>query len=263
MLNTNINQNSFLGSKIQYSVERGDFESAMGIIQTVIEHDCENAHAYFLRGNIKLKKEEIQSAIEDYNKAIELNPDNPIYYVSRVLAKIMVHSGQKEQIDDLDRAIALNPSLPEAHFLRGMIDYCVGFYESALQDFDIALKLGWCRGEIFYFKGLAMGKCNQFSPEDRIDAFKRAEDEGFRSPVLFFERALLKLCMGKTAGALDDAYRAIEIAPDFSEAYRLAMQIHIKYGEPDKARELADFMNLHREKKRKKRVPKKDLTKIP
>jgi tetratricopeptide (TPR) repeat protein len=52
----------------------------------VIELKPNFGMAYFIQGQIYLKKEEFDKAIDDYNKVIELNPNDATAYHDRGLA---------------------------------------------------------------------------------------------------------------------------------------------------------------------------------
>lgn len=67
-----------------------DLNKTLKIFQMNIEYDAEDANSYYLLANtlVKLgylKKEEtyFKEALQNYNKAIELSPQNPIYLGSR------------------------------------------------------------------------------------------------------------------------------------------------------------------------------------
>ena len=75
-----------------------------------IELDSNYAYAYFSRGLAKRKLGDNKGAIADYTKAIELNPNRRIatnYYNNRGIAKVIIDD-YKESIADFNDAIELD-----------------------------------------------------------------------------------------------------------------------------------------------------------
>jgi len=93
---------------------------------------------YTSRGISHLKKEQIDDAISDFNKAIELNPGNAAVYISRGTAYY-----NQGQIDNAiyDKAIALNPKFAAAYNMRGVAHYKQGNRDKAISDYDKAIEL--------------------------------------------------------------------------------------------------------------------------
>jgi tetratricopeptide (TPR) repeat protein len=100
-----------------------------------------SAEEYF---NIAFKasdNQNYQKAIQDYNKAIEINPNNGNIYYNKGAA----HNNLKEYIKAIssyDKTIEINPNDSEAYNNRGFSYYLLNKYEKACKDFKIAIKLG-------------------------------------------------------------------------------------------------------------------------
>lgn len=96
---------------------------------------------YYNRGNDFRKKGQYDSAIEDYNKAIQLDPNLAQAYGNRGLA----HGRKGEydrSIEDCSKAIALNPDDPSAAYINRSLAYsCKGEYDRAIEDCNKAIAL--------------------------------------------------------------------------------------------------------------------------
>jgi len=95
---------------------------------------------YQNRANANFVMGEYDTAIVDYNKAIELNPKEPTIYFSRALA----HFNNKSfnpAIADFDKVIELDPKEAMAYFKRGSALEKVGNFEKALTDYQKAVEL--------------------------------------------------------------------------------------------------------------------------
>lgn len=95
----------------------------------------EHKHA----GNTHLTAKRAESAIEEYTKAIELDPSNAIYYSNRAAAYTM-KGDYEEAIEDCQMAININPSYAKGYSrlgaaFMGQEDYeqAMGAYEKAVQ----------------------------------------------------------------------------------------------------------------------------------
>ena len=79
--------------------------------------------------------------MRDYNKAIELTPDNALYYSNRGLAYFKIGEKQKG-IDDFDKAISLDPESAHKYYnWRGFGLYNLEDNEGALRDYNKAIEL--------------------------------------------------------------------------------------------------------------------------
>ncbi len=56
--------------------KNNDFKGAVDDFTKAIELDPKNDEAYYYRGKVKNKLQDFSGAINDYNKALEINPQN-------------------------------------------------------------------------------------------------------------------------------------------------------------------------------------------
>lgn len=97
--------------------------------------------AYVFRGAMKYKLEDYRGAIDDFNIAVEMYPNDPVVYSLRASAK-----GQLVQfrgaIDDYDKAIALDPSNGKYFYKRGLDKLLLLDKVNGCKDLRKALELG-------------------------------------------------------------------------------------------------------------------------
>ena len=105
-----------------------------------IELDPEYATAYYNRGNAYAKLKKYEKAIEDYNKAIELNPEYAMAYNNRGNAYDELKKHEKA-IEDYNKAIVLNPEYAMAYNNRGNAYDGLKKYEKAIEDYNKAIVL--------------------------------------------------------------------------------------------------------------------------
>lgn len=95
--------------------------------------------AYMNRG-LARRDQNMEKALEDMNKAIEINPKNPAPYNNRGALK----GSMKRYLDafeDCNHAVELDPSLAEAYVNRGMAQIGLGNKEKGLSDIAYAVNL--------------------------------------------------------------------------------------------------------------------------
>ena len=88
--------------------------------------------------NLNLNKPE--KALEDFNRAIEIDPSRADGYVGR--ANTLLTMGRfEESLPDYNRAIEIDPELANAYANRGSAYSHLGQYEMAIADYEKALEL--------------------------------------------------------------------------------------------------------------------------
>ena len=88
----------------------GDYKKAIEQYDKAIEMDPKNDAACYARGLAKEALGNYQGAIEDYSKVIEINPKDAVAYYARGLAKEALDNYQGA-IEDYNKAIEINPKL--------------------------------------------------------------------------------------------------------------------------------------------------------
>lgn len=80
----------------------------------------DSAEAYVNWGNVWVKRGVLEEGIQNYRKALTLNPDLPEAHFN--LGKILAAQGKlDEAIENLERAIVLSPEWSEAHYAKATI----------------------------------------------------------------------------------------------------------------------------------------------
>jgi len=102
--------------------------------------DGEDAEVYSNRGSAYLMIDEIDRAILDFDRAIQLEPDNAIRYYNRGIAFSRKHQAHKA-IDDYPRVIRLRPDLAPAYSNRAHEFELAGERDKAIADYRKALLL--------------------------------------------------------------------------------------------------------------------------
>ena len=128
------------------------------------ETNVQAAIAYEFRAYGELRTGDLNGAIADYDRAIQLNPKFAVAYCNRGVAKV-----QKGDLDgaiaDCDKAIQLNPKLAEAYWAycnRGVVKERKGDLNGALADYNQAIELNPKYAVVYRNRGNAKFRSGDF-----------------------------------------------------------------------------------------------------
>lgn len=76
-----------------------------------------------------------KAALELYDKAIEKNPNNAVYYANRSIANLKMENTGYALIDST-HAIELDKAYTKAYYRRAAAYMALGKYKLALKDFE-------------------------------------------------------------------------------------------------------------------------------
>jgi tetratricopeptide (TPR) repeat protein len=117
----------------------GDFTRAIQDYDQAIKLNPNDATAFYYRGIANGKRGDPDRAIQDFGQAIKLNPNHVGAWYSRGLT--YSNKGLWDRaIQDFDLAITLNPNYSDALNNRGLAYISKGQYDRAIEDFDQVLK---------------------------------------------------------------------------------------------------------------------------
>ena len=153
------------------------YEEAINDFNKALELDPKYAGAYNNRGNVYHELKQYKKAIEDYNKALELNPNLTVTYSNRGITYCKLNKTE-EAIEDYNAAIKLNSKYAKAYYDRGNAYYELNNYKKAIKDFKKALELNPKDAGAYANRGITRLQTNE-------DLDKAIED--FKHARIFFE----------------------------------------------------------------------------
>jgi tetratricopeptide (TPR) repeat protein len=142
-------------------------------------------------------------------------------------------------IEDLDRAIELDPNYAHAFNHRGSVHQSIGQDERAIQDFDWAIKLDPKLASAFFHRGNAYAALGQH--ERAIQDFDQAIKLDPNYDSAFNNRCLNRIAVGQLQEALVDCNQALWLRPHRGRATTLNVRgiTYLKMNQLDAA--IADF----------------------
>jgi tetratricopeptide (TPR) repeat protein len=93
-----------------------------------------------LDGVANLNTGKTEKALEDFNRAIKIDPNKAAGYLGRANT-LNIMERYEECLADYDKALAINPKLANAYINRGSAYSHLGEYKKAIADYEKGLEL--------------------------------------------------------------------------------------------------------------------------
>jgi len=196
------------------------------------------AYNYYLRGNDNYNRgyteKDYQMAAEMYQKAVEIEPTFALAYAKLSLVHTLTYWKYLDRTEErfrkakeaVDKALQLNPHLPEAHLSLGYYYYHGNLdYNAALEQFDIAQKSQPNNAELLSAIGYVQRRQGKFD-QAVANHIKSAELDP-RSAVRALDVGATYVNMRNYPEAERYFDRAISLAPDWILPYYFKALLYV------------------------------------
>ncbi|MBO6960048.1 MAG: CHAT domain-containing protein [Prochlorococcus marinus CUG1438] len=199
------------------SLEKKDYENAIFFFDKASKIDQTNSNAYFYKAFVKDILGDFKGAIDDYSKAININPSWQSF-LNRGLAKTEIRDF-KESIIDFSKSLKLNPNYYKGFLFRGIAKQKLGDFKESIDDFTKYLNLNGDDTNILFLRGLSKYSLKDFigSIEDYSKALKI--NPKYKEALL--NRGISKSELGEYEASIDDFSNLIKLDPNQIDAYFL------------------------------------------
>jgi tetratricopeptide (TPR) repeat protein len=171
---------------------------------------------YNNRGYFFLNEGRNKEAINDFNKAIELDPDNAPTYNLRGM--VFIHETRNEEaIINFNKAIELDPDYADAYVNRGWAFMSEGKNEEAINDFNKAIELAPDYAVAYNGRGIYF--TNQERIDEAINDLNKAIDLKPGYADAYFDRGNVSMIEKRYEEAISFYTKAIALRNHFAEAY--------------------------------------------
>ena len=195
---------------------KGDIDGAIADFTRAIELYPKYSTAYTNRGLAKKNKGDLDGAIADCNRAIELDPKDAGGYSNRGIAK-QAQGDLKGAIADYTRAIELDPKDAGGYSNRGNAKGAKGDVEGAIADCNRAIELDPKNVAAYTNRGIA--KKNKGNLNEAISDYTHAVELDPKYGNAYYNRGLAKKDKGDIDGAIADYTRVIDLDAKDAVAY--------------------------------------------
>ncbi len=185
------------------------------------------------RGQHRLRANHAEAAIRDFERAIELKPEDAEVVLLRGIAYDMA-GRREESLRDFDRAIVLAPDLFAGHMNRGKVLSETNRFREALAAYDRAIALNpdeWTARDGRCWVRAVLAEDLDGARADCDSAVRDASGEG--NP--FNNRGLVNYRSKQYQTAIDDYTASIALAPDVASSYYVRGLAHRALGQREAA----------------------------
>jgi tetratricopeptide (TPR) repeat protein len=185
----------------------GAFCSACSDYSSVIGGAPKFAPAYAERGRVRLADGDFDGALEDLDKALDLDPKNVSSLVLRCECRLTGLTDLAAALKDADEVVRLEPKNPRSYTQRAHVHTVRGEWADARKDCDQAVRLG--PNEFWVFS-------------TRVDLIAECPDEKYRDGAQAVRDATraCELTAWKNPFALESLATASAAVGDFSSAVK-------------------------------------------
>ncbi|KAJ0405970.1 hypothetical protein P43SY_005536 [Pythium insidiosum] len=107
----------------------------------VTEEAARQAEEFKAQGNELLGAKDYRGAVEMYSRALELDPDNAVYWSNRSAAYLAMGDERSNALRDAERCIALRPEWWKGYSRKGAAEHALGRFDAARATYQLGLKL--------------------------------------------------------------------------------------------------------------------------
>ncbi len=176
-----------------------------------------NASHYFKNGSAKYQLENYKSAIEDFDKAIELEND----YIDAYYVRALCYGNLKKYdkaANDFNKVIELNPEYKDAYINRG---YYVlekkGDFQGAISDYNKFLDLNVDGDNAFAYNNRGYAKYRLKNYNEAMDDIQESIRLNTDNSFVYKNRALIYISLDSLNLACQDLEQANKLG--FTEDY--------------------------------------------
>ena len=199
-------------------IKSRSYSNPMTFFNSVISQNPNSVLAYYNRGTIKRERNDIQGAIEDYNRAIAICPNYADAHNNRGLIKF--NMGDKPgAIEDYNRAIAINPNYADAYYNRGVAKANIGDNLGAIKDYSNAIAIRPNYEKAYNNKGVSMYLSGNF--QEAIINLNKAIEINPNYLEAYVNRAITKYSLKDFTGVIEDCEKMLKLNPNDEKALNL------------------------------------------
>ena len=225
------NEVLILTAKGEEAFEQKKFDQAVDCYTKVLQLDPNNANALYVRSWAHQWMGAYDYAIIDLNKCIPLSTNN--YSLSYALMSRGDAYYQKINyevaINDFTKAIQLNPKLTDAYLARARTFYAIKQFDRSIIDCSMAVWLKPDLSEAFCLRGMANKHNGDFN-KALVDLDKAIQLDKTNG-MFYFQRAGVMESKGNYSDAIADCDRTIEYNPRNADAFSARGLFYSKTGE--------------------------------
>jgi tetratricopeptide (TPR) repeat protein len=199
-------------------LDNGDFNSAIQDYNKALEINPNYAEAHHGLGRAYEEKREFDSAIAEYNKVLEINPNSADIYLNR--GNVYEKKGDFDAaIAEYNKVLEINPNHTNAYYGLGDVYEKKGDFDRAIQDFSKALEIDPNYTEAYYGRGRAYEEKREF--DSAIVEYNKVLEINPNYANAYLARGNVYHDKGEFDSAITDYNKFLEINPNYADASKV------------------------------------------
>lgn len=214
----------------------GDIKGAAGDADRALARNPKFARGHELSFQIKVHNGDFQGALADCETAIALTPPTDTREQARlIIARGIARTAAGDldgALQDYDRGIELRTDLPHAYFNRGFLQSQRGLNEPAIADYTRCIAINAEFAPAYFNRALLHVPRGEYV--EAIADFTRCIELGHEPAGSYGNRGYTRNLAGDLPGALADLGKALELKPDALPTRQLRIGLLIQQAERDR-----------------------------
>lgn len=202
--------------------EKGDFQSALQDYNHAIIIRPQDVRSIRNRGLLMARTGRLHTALEDFNLALSLDSSHPETYINRARLNILLQD-LDAAIGDATQAVKQNPEQAEGFNTRGIAYHKQGYYYQAIKDFSEAIRIHPDQSGYYFNRGSALVDSGAFV--DAMEDLIMAETLGWHHPQVKLLEAKCLYKQGKWEAAVSILESTLSSHPEISELWILLGEV--------------------------------------
>jgi tetratricopeptide (TPR) repeat protein len=150
------------------------------------------------------------------------NDQSNTYLILQLAQTLEETNNSTRALELFDKAILIDKNGFKAHYLKARLLNNLGFLKESVADYSDAIRLHPI-GEYYYWRGISFQRLKD-STSSMAD-YKMALSLGYETPQLYNNYAILQAEKQSFTDAVKSANKAIELKPNYAEAYSVRAKI--------------------------------------
>lgn len=204
---------------------QGDYAGAKIMMNRVINQSAYYFEAYTIRGRAYEQLGMPDSALIDFNKALEIKPDFlPAIFFRGVL--LYNQKDYQKAKSDFDKILGVKPDYINALIHRGRTNEAIGNIDEAINDYTLAINLKLKNYEVYFRRGLLYE--NDHKPKLALWDFNKSVETNPKFVQGYLHRGKMNLLLSKDEDALADFDKVISMTDTIPEVFKDRGDLYFK-----------------------------------
>jgi tetratricopeptide (TPR) repeat protein len=193
--------------------QSGEIDAALADANKALELNSNYVDALYLRAAVRIKKGDAAGVLADYNQIIELVPSAlgvEVVYTNRSMLRLQ-SKDIDGALDDLNKAVSINPRVAEIYNGRAIARLQKGDLDGSLADYEKAIELKPSLPSAFMGRGYFRYQKRDF--DNALSDFSKAIELKPDYADAYVDRGLVRGLKGEIVGAIADIRKGAGLNP--------------------------------------------------